>query len=85
MPKPSKIANILDDLKIIKKGDNNLLTNLIKPPKEKKKSMPTTTASEKFATEQVDTLFLPNDNGFKYCLVVVDIATRLMDAEPMKN
>lgn len=34
---------------------------------------------------QVDILFLPNDDGYKYCLVVCDQATRLIDAEPLKN
>jgi transposase InsO family protein len=30
-------------------------------------------------------LHLPDDNGYKYLLVVVDVATRLCDAEPMKH
>ena len=47
--------------------------------------MPQTQALEEGATAQADTLFLPNDNGFKYCLVVVDIASRKMDCEPMKT
>ena len=36
---------------------------------------------------QVDTLYLPEDNEkkipYKYALVVVDVGTRLLDAEPM--
>jgi len=35
--------------------------------------------------QQADLLFLPNDNGFKYLLVVVDLGSRLTDAEPLKN
>ncbi len=31
---------------------------------------------------QADILFLPDDNGYKYALVVVDDATRSTDAEP---
>jgi len=31
---------------------------------------------------QADLLFLPNDNGYRYALVVTDLATRLSDAEP---
>ena len=34
---------------------------------------------------QADILYLPNDNGYKYLLVVVDIGSRLTDAEPLKN
>lgn len=36
------------------------------------------------AVHQADVLFLPNDDGYKYLLVVVDVATRLTDAYPMK-
>jgi hypothetical protein len=28
---------------------------------------------------------MPEDNGFKYCLVAVDVATKLTDAEPIKK
>jgi len=34
---------------------------------------------------QADLLFLPIDNGYRYSLVVTDIATRLSDAVPLKN
>jgi hypothetical protein len=34
---------------------------------------------------QVDTLMLPNDDGYKYALVVVDVGSRKTDAEPMKK
>ena len=36
---------------------------------------------------QIDTLYWPykNENNYKYLLVVCDIHTRLIDAEPMKN
>jgi hypothetical protein len=47
--------------------------------------MPHTTASKIYSTEQIDSLYMPKDNGYKYILVIVDIATRLMDAEPMKD
>ena len=33
---------------------------------------------------QADLLFLPDDDGYKYALVVVDDATRITDAEPIK-
>ena len=34
---------------------------------------------------QADLLFLPNDNGYRYCLVVVDTSTKALDAEPIKS
>ena len=35
--------------------------------------------------QQCDLLFLPNDKGFTYCLVVVDIGSRQVDAEPLQS
>ena len=32
---------------------------------------------------QCDLLYLPHDNGKKYALVVVDVGTRICDAQPM--
>jgi hypothetical protein len=32
-----------------------------------------------------DILFLPNDNGYKYLLVVVDLATDKFGMEPLKT
>jgi len=34
---------------------------------------------------QADLLFLPHDNGYKYALTVVDIASRYKQAEPIKT
>ncbi len=34
---------------------------------------------------QADLLFLPNDDGYKYALVVTDVATRISDAVPLKS
>lgn len=34
---------------------------------------------------QMDLLFLPHDRGYKYALVVVDLATRKTDARPLKS
>eukprot|EP01035_Chromulina_nebulosa_P021692 gene21692-28073_t len=33
----------------------------------------------------MDLLYLPNDKGFQYALIVVDQGTRLLEAEPLKN
>lgn len=38
-----------------------------------------------FTDQQADLLFLPNNNGYKYALVVTDIATKKSDAEPLKT
>ena len=35
--------------------------------------------------QQADLLFLPNDKGFKYLLVVVDLGSRLTDATPLRT
>lgn len=34
---------------------------------------------------QADLIYMPNDNGYTYLLVVVDIASRIMDAEPLRG
>ena len=63
------------------------LYNLFKrPPKETNQQMPhyNQTYSANFE-HQADLLFLPDDKGYKYALVVTDIGTRLSDAEPLKD
>ena len=66
--------------------ENSLVNNLTRIPKrDSNAAMPHTTAGEAFATEQADLLFLPDDDGYRYLLVVVDAATRLTDAEPLKS
>jgi hypothetical protein len=83
----SKFDDIYHELGLItNKGENSLLKNLTAvPPKEPRNMMPHTTASKIFATEQLDTLYLPQDGQYKYLLVIVDIASRICDCEPMKN
>lgn len=56
-----------------------------KPKANKGSNMPKIRTFEEGFRHEADLLFLPNDEGFKYLLVVVDIATRNMDAEPLKN
>jgi len=63
-----------------------ILENLFKKPiKDKGVNMPKFQNYEQNNTQQSDLLFLPEDDGYKYALVVVDIATRLCDAAPLKN
>lgn len=46
-----------------------------------------TTLSPVYPNErhQADLLYLPNDKGFKYLLVVVDLATRRVGAQPLRD
>lgn len=67
--------------------ENDLIHDLYKIPK-KNKGLNVThyhTPSLEGIQQQADLLFLPNDNGYKYCLVVVDIATRRTAAIPLKS
>ena len=47
--------------------------------------MPTYQVFREGHYQQADLLFLPDDQGLKYALVVVDCASRLADAEPLKS
>jgi hypothetical protein len=37
------------------------------------------------AVQQADILYLPDDNGYKFCLVVVDVADHRIDAQQLKT
>ena len=77
---------ILEELKIFKDSKKSELTTLTKPPKKDKgEEIPTHKALIKDSIQQGDLLFLPEDKGYKYLLVVVDVATKAADAEPLKN
>ena len=66
--------------------DNQEINNLFKiPKKEKRLDMPKFYNFVEDNTHMMDILYLPDDNGFKYCLVVMDIATNKMDAQPLKK
>jgi hypothetical protein len=47
--------------------------------------MPHTTSGYANTVQQADLLFLPNDGGYRYLLVVCDIGSRKFDAEPIKS
>lgn len=65
---------------------NEIVFNLYtKPKKDKGLNMPRFQHYAPNAIHQADLLFLPDDNGFKYALVVVDIGSRLVDAEPLET
>ena len=67
--------------------ENELIFNLFKKPsKEKYSEMPHfINTFTKDYEHQADLLQMPNDNGYKYILVVTDIGTRISDAEPLKT
>ena len=78
-----KTDKILELFKIEK---DSLVNELTKPPK---KSISIGTFNGNHLKEnqyhQADILYLPNDNGFKYLLVVVDIKTRKVQVRPQKS
>ena len=81
----SKIFNSIFNIEA-KKGSNQELSNLYKiPPKERKDNMPHFQYPNPNIIHQADLLFLPNDDGYKFLLVVVDVGSRLCDAVPLKT
>jgi len=62
---------------------DSLIFDLVKNPKDK--DLLHHKAYDENATHQADLLFLPNDNGYKYCLSVIDVATRKADGEAIKD
>jgi hypothetical protein len=73
------------DLKKVKDKKNvkdELIVQLYKKPKETVKTK--MKQLQRNDTHQLDLLYLPHDNGYKYALVGVDVGSRLCDAEPLK-
>lgn len=69
-----------------KKQKPRLIENLYKvPKKDKRAEMPKFQVTKPNRVHQADLLTMPNDNGYKYVLVVIDVASRLLEAEPLKN
>lgn len=56
-----------------------------KPKKDKGVNQPHTPFFSKDLKHQADLLFMPTDSGYKYALVVADVGTRTVDAEPIKG
>jgi hypothetical protein len=55
-----------------------------KPKRDKGDNVPKFLKYLPDEVQQADLLFLPNDGGYKYALVVVDLGSNLTDAEPLK-
>lgn len=68
------------------KTTNSLLHNLyVKPTKDKGVNKPTYPDFVDNYFHQADLLHLPDDDGYKYALVVSDVGSRLTDARPLKS
>ena len=66
--------------------DKQLIHNLYKRPAKEKQYQPhydTHIAEDN--THQADLLYLPNDDGYKYALVITDIGTGRVEAYPLKS
>jgi hypothetical protein len=69
-------------------SEKTIVDALMKQPKNETKGLnvPTTDVPTQNWTHQVDLLFLPTDDGYKYCLSVVDLALpRYIGAEKLKT
>lgn len=65
---------------------NEMLYNLYKMPKQDKgPEVARTVNYQPYHTYQADLLTVPNDNGYRYILTVVDINTGKTEAEPLKS
>ena len=77
------IREFVDSLKSTKKTE---LKSLYKRPvPESGNQMPVAQVFNKGVYQQADILYLPEDKGFKYLLVVVDLYDNSVDAEPVKD
>lgn len=67
------------------KNMKSITQQMTPPRRDRGNSQATTDTHSKGSIYQADLLRLPDDNGFKYALVVVDTFDRSMDAEPIKS
>eukprot|EP01038_Epipyxis_sp_PR26KG_P015562 gene15562-21014_t len=69
-----------------KKDKNDVVDTLHKRPiRDKNGDNTVFTHTNPNIFQQADTLYLPNDKGFIYALVLTDQGSRLVDIEPMKD
>ena len=67
-------------------GLSNIDKTLFKiPKKDNRENMPHIMVSEPNMINQVDILYLPDDKGYKFAVVCVDLCSKLTDAEPLKK
>jgi len=77
------IREFVDSLKSKKKTELKSLYK--KPVPEIGNQVPKAQVFEKGVYQQGDVLYLPEDKGFKYLLVIVDLYDNSVDAEPVKD
>ena len=64
----------------------NIIENLLlRPRKEKRDEVPKFIVTKPNYVHQADVLFMPDDNGYKYILVVIDDSSKLVDAVALKT
>lgn len=69
-----------------KNKDTRYIQDIYKPVKPDEKDIaPTFPRIKHNMWNQCDVLFLPADKGYEYALVVVDVGSRKVDAEPLKE
>ena len=81
------MKNILHDFGLIENDDkDNTLKKLYqKPEKTPNVELPHIKVPERGMIYQADVLYLPEDDSYKYLLVVIDNNNNACDFEPMKN
>jgi hypothetical protein len=80
------IDSFITDLLNGKKRKTKIIDQLYKiPVKDKNGDAPTFDHITPGYIQQADLLYLPNDKGYIYALVITDQGSRLVDAEPLKD
>jgi hypothetical protein len=80
------INNFISKLLQGKTSKDNVLDQLYKqPPKDINGDNTVFTRTSPNYFQYLDLLYLPNDKGFIYCLVITDQGSRLVDCEPLKD
>jgi len=70
----------------VKDKPNNIVNNVVRVPiKDHGVNIPMTNVFKKNNTHQIDLLYMPHDRGYKYIVVIVDLATRLVGAMAVKS
>lgn len=65
---------------------SSVVSKLFRVPRNDKRiNTPRTSVLIPHFTQQADLLYLPNDHGYKYALIVVDLGNRKIDAVPLKS
>ena len=81
------IEEFYNDIKSKKKSvKNNELSKLYtRPVKETGEDAPKWQVLQPNWLHQADVLYLPEDEGYKYAVVVADVQSKILDAEPIKS